>query len=591
LLAAALLSGSAVSHSAGIATPPATGGSGTPDDDSVTSAKILDGEIVDADVSASAGIVGTKIAAGTTTARGTLELATDGEVNAAEAVNAADSRLDSLRAEWGIVGTESSETTWDKICAATSIEFAEPADGGPWRDYWFDPSTGNDTTGDGSLGNPWQTPDRMRAIITQVGCGVRINITGGSAYTATNDATSFDSMNPICANADGVGAWIRSTTSAPVTIQCSGAGPTDAVIGADGTDANAAWLVTENIVTSGCTVDLYDTANNGKLLAFVPPGSTAQAVTGAQDNLVTSHHDSQIIAIGVHGTTNGSGTAAQPVAITGDSSGIFACSPSISSLNTSSEDLMIATSGTGDSPTIIAERVVGVGTGAGNRTALELNTISAGTARALLFRSLFHTFSGTQPTIRILADAATQIASLGLYGVTCADLSGSAHCLDNTVDTTSADSTLTLTARGLLIDNVTAKVLNFVSGAGSTGTVNVDIQESVWDDDDVATSFTVGGGNFATRALAAADPEAAGWNLFTSSTEISSGVQWVETITDPQRACATGRECKDEFATEISVSYGTHAGLSEPICIPKSIAPGRICSRKIGGTNVHAGAR
>lgn len=54
---------------------------------------IAAGVIVDADVNASANIVGSKVAVASTTARGTVELATDGESAASLAVQANDSRL------------------------------------------------------------------------------------------------------------------------------------------------------------------------------------------------------------------------------------------------------------------------------------------------------------------------------------------------------------------------------------------------------------------------------------------------------------------------------------------------------------------
>jgi hypothetical protein len=60
---------------------------------SVASSEIANGTIVNADISSSAAIAGTKVVGATTSARGTVELATDGQVAAGLAVQANDSRL------------------------------------------------------------------------------------------------------------------------------------------------------------------------------------------------------------------------------------------------------------------------------------------------------------------------------------------------------------------------------------------------------------------------------------------------------------------------------------------------------------------
>lgn len=82
-------------------------------DGAVTSAKITDGTIVNADINASAAIAGTKVDAGTTTTRGTVELATDGETAANVVVQGNDARLaNANRVEIGLAASdEASDNT------------------------------------------------------------------------------------------------------------------------------------------------------------------------------------------------------------------------------------------------------------------------------------------------------------------------------------------------------------------------------------------------------------------------------------------------------------------------------------------------
>lgn len=87
-------------------------------DGAVTSAKITDGTLVNADINASAAIAGTKVDAATTTTRGTVELATDGETSASVAVQGNDARLaNANRVE---IGLAASDETSDNTASSTT---------------------------------------------------------------------------------------------------------------------------------------------------------------------------------------------------------------------------------------------------------------------------------------------------------------------------------------------------------------------------------------------------------------------------------------------------------------------------------------
>ncbi len=111
--------------------------------DAVTTSKIKDGEIVNADVSASAAIAGTKVDAGTSTTRGALELATDAETvtgtDTARATTPAN--ITAKLAEPGAIGgTTASTGAFTTLTASSTaaITGAASLDGG------FD--TGDDVT-------------------------------------------------------------------------------------------------------------------------------------------------------------------------------------------------------------------------------------------------------------------------------------------------------------------------------------------------------------------------------------------------------------------------------------------------------------
>ncbi|MBU4367250.1 MAG: tail fiber domain-containing protein [Verrucomicrobia bacterium] len=70
----------------------------------IDSPAIINGTIIDDDINANANIAGSKVAAATETARGTVELATSAEITAGLAVQANDSRLSDSRAPGGAAG-------------------------------------------------------------------------------------------------------------------------------------------------------------------------------------------------------------------------------------------------------------------------------------------------------------------------------------------------------------------------------------------------------------------------------------------------------------------------------------------------------
>jgi hypothetical protein len=178
----------------------------------VASAQITDGTIVNADINASAAIAGTKVDAGTTTTRGTVELATDGETSASVAVQGSDNRLvDAERVEIVFVLTD--DTT--AITAGTNkksrrVPFAFTLTA--VRAQCLTAPTGSTIIIDIN-----ETSSTVLGTKLSIDASETTSTTAASAATITDSAISDDAI--ISFDFDQVGA---STSGAGVTVTLYG---------------------------------------------------------------------------------------------------------------------------------------------------------------------------------------------------------------------------------------------------------------------------------------------------------------------------------------------------------------------------------
>lgn len=128
---------------------------------------------------------------------------------------------------------------------------------------------GSDSTGDGSLGNPWKTIDKAWTQWNALPAGSSLLFARGADFTRLTAAVDFDNRNCVKANRCTIGAY------SPSWLSATDSGTSTSIASASVTDSTKTWTVNQWVGYSvrmqsafGSWIELIITSNTSTVLTL-----------------------------------------------------------------------------------------------------------------------------------------------------------------------------------------------------------------------------------------------------------------------------------------------------------------------------------
>jgi hypothetical protein len=497
--------------------------------------------------------------------------------------------------DFGIIGTTGTEQTLEALYALKRIEEASRTGG--FTVYYVSTKEGGDyPEGDdanpGTAAQPWRTLDRVDDFLDNDGdgrCGVEIVFDGGETWTGADLGSGLDKMLPTCTgDPDEPAIYLRSSDpDSQVTFDCTDATPALAgLIQTTSTTADGGWVVVEGIHVRDCPADNFDTA--GDYAKMVVVNSGGKDMYGSGNQVFTAHNDSALIGLNVYGNSLKTGSGSPiPISSAGTSKTIII----------SDEAFYVDDDGTGEGGAVIGTGspmvVIGPDLYATENTTGDVNLLTLDapanqTCNVTLARVEGYDWPGGA-AIRLKASNPNATVNFNVYQSTF--VSGS-HGIRHRL--TDDSSTINFTGRCLLFDELSSFTHEERNGLEN---VSFDIQDSIYDDDDVTDSWRIDPNSYETYddpvdgVYAAVSDE---WpDFFTNSYDsggAGDGVQWdgdgdlaTPGDTRSNHACHPNNECWGACDLEYTIPL--------PISIPAFVLGAEVTEFRLNGQDGDIGGR
>lgn len=442
----------------------------------------------------------------------------------------------------------------------------------------------------GSADLPIKTLDRVQEIITERGCGLEFVFDGGDVWTGSDLGSGADAITTTCTTyPDEIAIYLRSSDpDSRATFDCTGSTVSAAALfGADAA-TDGGWVVIEGFYAQNCVTDNFDTTNAAKMLLV---NSGADRVSGNGNQIFTSHGTSTILALNVFGSVDNAGATSANIATPVLTSDITIISDNKFYADSGATGAGLFTTGSdGGTLWLIGVEATKTAATTGEIRGIGTDPGVGVTSTVVVARALFHDLGtgGTTAAMYLKGNNAGAISAVSVYETTFATME-----YGIVAQPTDADGFVNLYGRCIILDEIDKEMF---SNSTYSADMLVDIQYSIYDDDDAVNGWRVDGSGVggAVADLAAAYAivgpvgDNTSPNFFTNSTE-GTGIQWdssgvgTQANVTPMNGCNPNMECWGACDVEYTLTF--------PTAIPDFVLDTEIQYITLGGTDGNAGGR